>query len=93
MFTNYSYLIVYTIHAIVRTFHTIIIRHIAQNSTYNRPKFLPFDEYTPTGMFVHIVQWSDISHFCVQLPLKTPQNWLFWLKIVRKISSPTNFTI
>ena len=43
-------------------------------------------------MFVHIVQWSDISHFCVQLPLKSPQNWLFWLKIVRKISSPTNFT-
>ena len=69
-----------------------LISHIAQNSTCNHPKFLPFDEYTPTGMFVHIVQWSDISHFCVQLHLKTPQNWLFWLKIVRKISSPTNFT-
>ena len=82
----------YTIHATVHAFHTIIIRHIAQNNTHYCPKFLHFDEYIPCYPFVHIVQWSDISHFCVQLPLKSPQNWLFWLKIVRKISSPTNFT-
>ena len=82
----------YTIHTIAHAFHTIIIRHIVQNNTYYPHYFLPFDEYIPTVMFVHIVQWSDISHFYVQLPLKSPQNWLFWLKIVRKISSPTNFT-
>ena len=82
----------YAIHTIVQAFHTIITRHIAQNNTHYCPHFLPFDEYIPTVMFVHIVQWSGISHFCVQLPLKSPQNWLFWLKIVRKISSPTNFT-
>ena len=87
-----SQIIVYAIHTIIHAFHTITTRHIAQNNTYYCPYFLPFDEYIPTVMFVHIVQWSDISHFCVQLHLKSPQNWLFWLKIVRKISSPTNFT-
>ena len=80
----------YTIHTTVHAFHTIIIRHIVQNSTCYCPYFLSFNEYIPTVMFVHIVQWSDISHFCVQLPLKSPQNWLFLLKIVRKTSSPTN---
>ena len=79
----------YAIHTIVQAFHAIITRHIAQNSTYYFHYFLPFDEYIPTVMFVHIVQWSYISHLYVQLPLKSPQNWLFWLKIVRKISSPT----
>ena len=83
----------YTIHTIVHAFHTIIIRHIAQSSTYYCPYFLHFDEYIPTVMFVHIVQWSDISHFYVQLPLKTVQNGLFYPKIVRKIRSPTNFTL
>ena len=54
--------------------------------------FLHIDEYIPCHRFVHIVQWSDISHFYVQLPLKSPPNWLFWLKIVHMTVSPTNFT-
>ena len=68
------------------------IRNIAQNSTYYCPYFLRFDEYIPTVMFVHIVQWSDISHFYVQLPLKSLKTGLFLLKIVHMTVSPTNFT-
>ena len=82
----------YTIHTIVHAFHAIIIRHIVQKSPKNTPNFLHIAQQTSVHPIVYIVQWYGISHFCVQLPLKTLKTGLFLLKIVRKISSPTNFT-
>ena len=80
----------YTIHTTVHAFHTIIIRYVVQNSTYYYHYFLPFDEYIPTVMFVHIVQWYFTVHFCTLEHLKSLQTGIFLLKIVRKTSSPTN---
>ena len=63
----------YTIHTIVHAFHTIIIRHIAQNSTHYCSKFLPFDEYIPCYPFVHIVQWYLTADFSTLIHLITPK--------------------
>ena len=56
-----------------------MISHIAQKSPKNTPNFLHIAQRTSVHPFVHIVQWSGISHFCVQLPLKTVQRAHFLL--------------
>ena len=50
-----------------------LISHIAQNSTHYCPKFLPFDEYIPTVMFVHIVQWYLTADFSTLIHPITPK--------------------
>lgn len=63
----------YAIRTIVHAFHTIIIRHTTQNSTYYCPYFLPFDEYIPTVMFVHIIQWYQRADFLTRYSPITPK--------------------
>ena len=67
----------YAIYTIIHAFYTIITRNIAQKS----PGVDSSSEF-----------WAGISKDGTKITLKSPQNWLFWLKIVRKISNPTNFT-
>lgn len=56
-----------------------MISHIAQKSPKNTPNFRHIAQRTSVHPIVHIVQWSGISHFCVQLHLKTVQRAHFLL--------------
>ena len=56
-----------------------MISHFAQKSPKNTPNFLHIAQRTSVHPIVHIVQWSGISHFCVQLYLKTVQRAHFLL--------------
>ena len=63
--------------------HTIIFVNLHKKHPKNTPNFRHIAQRTSVHPFVHIVQWSGISHFCVQLPLKTVQRAHFLLNSIQ----------
>lgn len=59
-----------------------MISHFAQKLPKNTPKFVHIAQRTSVHPFVHIAQWSGISHFYVQLHPKTVQRAHFLLNSI-----------